>query len=97
MASVKKGANRQDIHKIIRDLSLKASQELKEGQDNKLIDYLAENTQIPLNKDEILKLLNPEMFIGRAKEQVEEFINSEIKPFLEKHCDLSEKEQQLNV
>lgn len=78
MEAVKKGENRQEIHSIIRVLSLEAGKKVKEGLNNTLIDDLASNNKIPLTKDEILNLLKPEKFIGRTKEQVEAFIESEV-------------------
>jgi adenylosuccinate lyase len=97
MEAVKKGENRQVMHSIIRDLSLEAGYKIKNGLENTLIDDLANHNKIPLTKEEILELLKPEMFIGRAKEQVESFINGEVIPKLEKYKHLNKKIDELKV
>jgi len=86
MASVKKGASRQDMHEIIRQHSMDAARVVKvEGKRNDLIDRLINDERIPLTREEIEKLLDPKDFIGRAAEQVVEFIKSEVEPIIEKH------------
>lgn len=86
MASVKKGASRQDMHEIIRQHSMDAARVVKvEGKRNDLIDRLINDERIPLTREEIEELLDPKDFIGRAAEQVVEFIKSEVEPIIEKH------------
>ncbi|MEF3254785.1 MAG: adenylosuccinate lyase [Deferribacterales bacterium] len=88
MAAVKKGADRQMMHEIIRVHSMEAGKVVKyEGGKNDLIERLIEDERIPLSKDEIDNIMNPKDFIGRAPEQVEEFIKEEINPILEKYKD----------
>jgi adenylosuccinate lyase len=97
MEAVKKGENRQEIHSIIRELSLEAGRKVKEGLKNTLIDDLARHNKIPLTREEILKLLKPELFVGRAKEQVETFINDEVTPKIEKYKHLIKDIDELKV
>lgn len=97
MEAVKKGENRQEIHSIIRELSLEASRKVKEGMKNTLIDDLASNNKIPLTKDEILNLIKPEKFTGRSKEQVETFIKGEVNPKIEKYKHLIKDIDELKV
>jgi adenylosuccinate lyase len=86
MASVKKGASRQEMHEIIRQHSMDAARVVKvEGKRNDLIDRLINDERIPLTREEIEELLDPKDFIGRAAEQVVEFIKSEVEPIIEKH------------
>jgi adenylosuccinate lyase len=86
MASVKKGASRQEMHEIIRKHSMDAAKVVKiEGKQNDLLDRLIDDERIPLTKNEIEKLLDPKEFIGRAPEQVVEFIESEIEPIFKKY------------
>jgi len=86
MASVKKGASRQEMHEIIRQHSMDAARVVKvEGKRNDLIDRLINDERIPLTREEIEELLDPKDFIGRAPEQVVEFIKSEVEPIIEKH------------
>jgi adenylosuccinate lyase len=97
MEAVKKGENRQAMHSIIRELSLEAGKKVKEGSANTLIEDIANHNKIPLTKDEILKLLNPETFIGRAKEQVDIFIKNDVLPNIEKYKHLIRKTNELKV
>ncbi len=97
MESVKRGADRQQIHEIIRVHSHSAAKAVKlEGKSNNLIDLLSEDERIPLTKDEILNELNPKLFIGRSISQVEEFNKFYVKPVLDKYFDDATKSE-LNV
>ncbi|MDY6820706.1 MAG: adenylosuccinate lyase [Deferribacterota bacterium] len=97
MESVNKGANRQKIHQIIRDLSMKAKNNVINGGENTLIEDISSNKEIPLSKDEIIKLLNPSSFIGRSKAQVDEFINTEVNTIVSKYKHLFIGNTQLKV
>ena len=94
MESVKRGADRQEMHEVIRVNSMEAGKRVKmEGLSNDLLDRLAADKAVPLNKDEIMALLNPIEFVGRAPEQVDQFIGEEVNPVLEKY----EKELGMDV
>lgn len=86
MESVKRGGDRQQLHEIIRVYSQEAAANVKlNGGTNNLIDKIAGDERIPLTKEEILKELDPEKYIGRCVSQVEEFLNEVVKPLLNKH------------
>ncbi|MCA1928142.1 MAG: adenylosuccinate lyase [Calditerrivibrio sp.] len=88
MEAVKRGADRQKMHEIIRVHSMEAGKVVKmEGGENDLLDRLASDERIPLNEEEIRKIVNPEDFVGRAPEQVDEFISEEIDKILERYKD----------
>jgi adenylosuccinate lyase len=97
MEAVKKGKNRQEVHSIIRELSLKAGQRVKEGFDNTLIDDLSKHDGIPLTKKEIENLVDPSKYIGRAEEQVDTFINNELNPKIEQYKHFSKTSEGLKV
>lgn len=85
MESVKRGGDRQMLHKIIRDHSHAATRRVKvEGKENDLIDRLAQDENIPLTKEEILDTLKPENYIGRSVGQVEEYLSGYVKPVLDR-------------
>ncbi len=89
MEAVKRGGDRQEIHEIIREYSHRATAKLKDGErENPLIDLLAEDHRVPLNRDEIQSILNPADFVGRAPNQVKEFLRKEIDPILESYEEL---------
>lgn len=83
MEAVKKGGDRQEIHEKIRVYSMEAGKAVKElGLQNDLIDRICGDAIFDLNKDDMKKVLKPENYIGRSKEQVEEFIDLEVDPIL---------------
>ena len=86
MESVKRGGDRQKLHEIIRVHSHEASAKVKlEGGQNDLIDRIASDPDIPLDKDEIISQLNPVGYIGRCVEQVDGFIKDYANPIIEKY------------
>lgn len=88
MEAVKRGADRQQMHELIRVHSMEAGKVVKlEGGGNDLLDRLANDKNIPLDATEIQRIVNPKDFVGRSAEQVEEFIAEEIDPIIEKHKD----------
>lgn len=86
MDAVKRGGDRQMLHEQIRRLSLEAGYQVKElGLPNDLIDRIAAEPMFGLTKEEIETHLNPVAYIGRCPEQVEEFLDREVKPILERY------------
>lgn len=86
MESVKRGGNRQELHEVIRVHSHAAAAKVKlEGGSNDLIDRLAKDDRILLSKEEILDQLNPAEYVGRSVSQVEEYLETEVKPVLDRY------------
>ncbi len=84
MAAVRKGGNRQVLHEVIRVHSMAAARRVKEdGADNDLLDRLRNDPAFNCIHDEFDSLLDPATFVGRAPQQVEEFIAEEVRPMLE--------------
>lgn len=89
MNAVLKGGDRQELHEKIRIHSMEAAKEVKEfGRPNDLVDRIAKDKIFGLTKDEILKILNPDNLCGRAKNQVEDFIQNNVDPIIKKYEDL---------
>ena len=83
MDAVKKGGDRQALHERIRVHSMEAARQVKmEGQPNDLIDRIAADPVFQLSREELDKILKPEQFIGRAQEQVREFLRDDVEPVL---------------
>ncbi len=98
MQAVKKGGDRQELHEKIRVHSMAAAKVVKEeGKDNDLIERIANDESFNLNIDDIKAVLKPENFIGRAKEQTEEFIKAYVDPILAENKDLLGVEVEINV
>ena len=89
MEAVKKGAGREAAHLAIKENSIKVLKEIRFGDNNKndLIDLLAKDSRIPLNKSEIQDSLSDcSSLIGLAREQCLKFIN-EINEMSEKYLE----------
>ncbi|GMV90277.1 MAG: adenylosuccinate lyase [Candidatus Hydrogenedentota bacterium] len=88
MACVKRGGDRQELHEVIRTHSQAAAQRVKmEGADNDLLERLARDPAIGMTETEIEAVLDMRQFVGRAPEQVVEFIANEVQPVLSRHAD----------
>ena len=79
MAAVRNGADRQEVHEIIRKASLEASTAMKtRGEPNDLLKRLSEEPAFAgIDMDSVL---DPARFIGRAPEQVDRFLRSTVEP-----------------
>ena len=87
MACVKRGGDRQELHEVIRTHSHAASARVKEeGADNDLLDRLADDAAIGLTRQEIDGVLDLREFVGRAPQQVDEFIEHEVQPVLDRNA-----------
>lgn len=81
MEAVKRGGDRQELHERIRVHSMEAGRQVKVlGLKNDLVDRIADDPVFGLTRDEILNVMKPSNFIGRAAEQVTEFIENEVRP-----------------
>jgi len=74
MAGVKRGADRQALHEIIRTHSIAAKERLASGEGNDLAERLGADPAFPLNIEEIRQELDPARHIGRSIEQTERFL-----------------------
>ncbi len=98
MDAVKAGGDRQELHEAIRELSMLAGANVKEkGLDNNLLELIAEDSRFPVGKEELEKLMDPSLYVGRAPSQVTEFIDEYIKPVLSEHKALLGMEAEINV
>jgi adenylosuccinate lyase len=90
MEGVKRGGDRQELHEAIRRHSQAAGMQVKEqGGENDLLERLAAEPVVNMTREELDGLLDVRQFIGRAPEQVTEFIASEVDPVLARHASLS--------
>jgi len=88
MDAVKAGGDRQELHEVIRTLSMEAGANVKEkGLDNNLLDLIAANDAFNLSREELEKTMDPTKYVGRAPQQVAEYIDEYVKPVLEANKD----------
>ena len=98
MDAVKAGGDRQELHERIRELSLEAGRNVKaEGRDNNLLELIAADPSFNLTLEELKKTMDPKKYVGRAPQQVEEFLDEVIRPVLEENKDLLGIKAEMNV
>ena len=90
---VKAGGDRQELHEAIRVHSMDAGAVVKgEGKPNDLLDRIAKDPLFTAVHSKLDSLVEPKLFVGRAPEQVDEFLEDEIMPILEANKDLLAQE-----
>ncbi|MEA4899264.1 MAG: adenylosuccinate lyase [Eubacteriales bacterium] len=83
MAGVMRGGDRQQLHEKLRVLSHQATVRMRaEGEDNDLLRRIAADGAFGLSEDELGALMDARLYVGRAGEQVSEFIAAEVDPRL---------------
>lgn len=88
MEAVRRGGDRQRLHEIIRQLSMKAARRVKEeGKSNNLLELLAEDKTVPFSLIDLKGMCNPRTFTGRAASQVEDYLSAEVDPIVAVHAD----------
>jgi adenylosuccinate lyase len=98
MEAVKRGGDRQALHEKIRVHSMDAGRVVKvEGGENDLIDRISSDEAFGMTKEEILSVMKPENYIGRADKQVTEFLENEIYPILKENEALLGIKVEINV
>jgi adenylosuccinate lyase len=86
MAAVAAGGDRQDLHERIRQHSQDAAAEVKQqGKPNDLLDRLAQDEAFA--GVDLSALMDPQQFVGRSPEQVDEFIAEVIEPIREAYVE----------
>lgn len=82
MEAGKRGANRQEMHEVIRELSLKAWEKVQKGERNPLFCEMTEDERILsyLSKEEIESLLDASSYTGEAEERTERVVQEAARP-----------------
>jgi adenylosuccinate lyase len=85
MEAVQRGGDRQAVHERLRiHARAAASTVLTEGGANPFLALVAEDREVPLERSELEELLDPARFVGRAPEQVREFLAEHVQPILDR-------------
>jgi adenylosuccinate lyase len=63
MEAVKKGADRQQLHEVIRTYSMEVELARKQGEDISLIDKIKNDPAFRLSEEELKAILKPSDFI----------------------------------
>ena len=71
MAAVKAGVGREVAHEVIKEHAVKAALAMREGRANTLLDALADDARIPLDRKALDALISqPIEFTGDARQQI---------------------------
>lgn len=81
--AVEAGGDRQAVHEVIRRHSIAAARAVKDdGASNDLLARLANDSEFPLRAEALRELTEPMRFVGRAPQQVDEFLEGVVEPML---------------
>jgi adenylosuccinate lyase len=98
MAAVRRGGDRQVLHEKIRKHSMDAGNRVKlEGAENDLLQRIAADPSFDLAQEELAELLDAGLYIGRAPQQVEEYLEQVVYPLLKANPVQIETEEPLRV
>ena len=81
--AVMAGGDRQEAHERIRKYSIDAARAIKDGAPrNDLLDRIAADKTFAMSRDELERAMDPKRFVGRAPQQVDEFLEEVVGPVL---------------
>jgi adenylosuccinate lyase len=95
MAAVAKGGDRQTVHEKIRQHALAAAAELKAGGKDTLVTRLQADPTF--DKVDIASTLDPARQVGRAPQQVDEFLATNVAPIRKKFSRLLNQTADVSV
>ena len=83
MLGVNAGGDRQALHEVIRQRSHEVAERVARGEPNDLVEQLASSEAFAALDTEALRVeLDPKLYIGRASEQVVEFVDGPVASLL---------------
>ena len=98
MDAVKAGGDRQELHERIRELSMEAGRNVKEkGLDNNLLELIANDDAFNMSLEDLQSCMDPARYVGRAPQQVDEFLNEIVNPILDANKDILGVKAEINV
>ena len=81
--AVRRGGDRQAVHERLRVHARAAGQAMLElGQPNRFLELVAADPAVGLGSEELQALLDPNRFVGRAPQQVREYLGERVAPLL---------------
>jgi adenylosuccinate lyase len=96
--AVRAGGDRQVAHETIRKHSLEAARAMKRGAGhNDLLDRLARDKSLGVKLKDLEGAIDPKRFVGRAPQQVDEFLRDVITPLFAGDKARPERAEELRV
>jgi adenylosuccinate lyase len=97
MEAVKAGGDRQDVHEAIRRASRAAADAIHAGRPNPARELFAAEPALAPVAGRLDALLEARLHVGRAPEQVDEFLAAEVDPVLRRHAARSGARSEVEV
>jgi adenylosuccinate lyase len=96
--AVRAGGDRQAAHETIRRHSIAAAGAVKDGAArNDMLERLAADPSLGIGLDDLREVAAPERFVGRAPEQVDEFLEEVLEPALTGSAAAAHAEEEVRV
>jgi adenylosuccinate lyase len=96
--AVRAGGDRQVAHERIRQHSIEAARAMKNGATrNDMLDRLANDDDFNVSVADLESVLEPMRFVGRAPQQVDEFLDEVVAPLLERAASESNHGDEVRV
>jgi adenylosuccinate lyase len=90
MHATSRGGDRQELHERIRQHSMAAARRMKEeGAEADLLSRIASDQAFGLGEEELVEMVDPARFVGRAPEQVARFLERDVAPVLDRQKESS--------
>jgi adenylosuccinate lyase len=98
LRAVQAGGDRQGAHETIRKHSIEAARALKNGADgNDLIERLSGDKSFGVKVKDLQGVIDPKRFVGRAPEQVDDFLREVVTPLFAGETVRSARAEELRV
>ena len=97
MGAAAGGANRQEAHERIRRHTLEAARRMTEGAEGDLFERIADDDALGVSAEELEEMARPEKLVGRAPEQVDDFLEGQVAPVLERYRDAAPQAAEVRV
>jgi adenylosuccinate lyase len=96
--AVRAGGDRQVVHETIRKHSIDAARAVKDGAEgNDLLERLGRDKTFGLKMKDLEGAIDPKRFVGRAPEQVDEFLRDVITPLFAGDTAKADRAEELRV
>jgi adenylosuccinate lyase len=99
MAAVQAGADRQEVHEVVRQHSHAVTARVKagEGSTAELLQLLKQNDAFKKVNFDAIAGQQPSEFVGRSPQQVEEFLTDHVEPVRKRYATVLGKTAELHV
>jgi adenylosuccinate lyase len=99
--AVRLGADRQEVHEVIRRHAVDAARAVKGGAArNDLLERLAADaafSALGVSLRDLEAAVDPARFVGRAPQQVDEFLLDVVEPILARHAGSAARVEEVRV